>query len=115
MAHFAELNENNIVLRVVIIDDEGELDGIAWCENFFNGGIWIKTSYTGAIRKNYAGIGDTYDPELDAFYSPEPYPSWSLDSNCKWQPPVPRPNRDPSIQNIAWDESNLKWVITEIA
>jgi len=115
MAYFAELDKNNIVLRVVVIEDKYEKDGIVWCEDFFNGGIWLQTSYTGAIRKNYAGINDIYDPELDAFYKPQPYPSWSLDSNCQWQPPVPRPILEKlGNQIVVWDENNTEWVITDI-
>ena len=114
MAYFAEIDEKNIVLRIIVVDDKYELDGIAWCENFFNGGIWIQTSYTGAIRKNYAGVGHTYDPKLDAFYGLQPYPSWSLDEDCKWKAPVPYPQINTETQEISWDESNLKWVITEI-
>jgi len=67
MAYFVELDDNNIVLRVIVVDDKHAEDGVAWCENFYNGGIWLQTSYTGAIRKNYAGIDHIYDPELDAF------------------------------------------------
>ena len=110
MAHFAELDKNNIVLRVVVIDDKYEQEGIEWCENFYNGGIWIQTSYTGSIRKNYAGIGDTYDPELDAFYGSQPYPSWSLDSNCKWIPPSPCPDPSPDESYYYdWDEDSVSW------
>ena len=110
MAYFAELNENNIVLRVVVIDDKYEQEGIEWCENFFNGGIWVQTSYTGSIRKNYAGIGDTYDPELDAFYKPQPYPSWSLDSNCSWVPPTPFPDETIHMDYYyMWNEDSISW------
>ena len=114
MAYFAEIDEKNIVLRIIVVDDKYELDGIAWCENFFNGGIWIQTSYTGAIRKNYAGVGHTYDPKLDAFYGLQPYPSWSLDEDCKWKAPVPYPQITKTQEIPRWDESNLKWIITEI-
>tara|TARA_Y100001951_G_C11280537_1_gene265045 strand:- start:663 stop:1016 length:354 start_codon:yes stop_codon:yes gene_type:complete len=116
MAYFAELDKNNIVLRVVIIDDKHEQEGIEWCENFFNGGTWLQTSYTGSIRKNYAGIGHIYDPELDAFYIPQPYPSWKLDSNCQWQPPVSYPTLEkPGKQKAVWNESKINWVITDIS
>ena len=109
MSYFAELDENNIVLRVVVIDDKYEQEGIEWCENFYNGGIWLQTSYTGSIRKNYAGIEDTYDPQLDAFYGPQPYPSWSLDSSCQWQPPTPCPDYLIKDSYCNWDEDSISW------
>jgi len=110
MAYFAELDENNIVSRIVVVDDKHEQDGIPWCENFFNGGIWLQTSYTGAIRKNYAGIGHIYDSELDAFYELQPYPSWSLDSNCSWIPPTPYPDiKAKDNCYYRWDEDSLSW------
>tara|TARA_Y100001951_G_scaffold87062_1_gene77840 strand:- start:52 stop:399 length:348 start_codon:yes stop_codon:yes gene_type:complete len=110
MAYFAELDNNNIVLRVIVVDEKHVEDGISWCENFFNGGIWLQTSYTGAIRKNYAGIGHIYDNELDAFYTPQPYPSWALDSNCHWTSPTLCPDVDP-LDNYyyMWDEDSVSW------
>jgi len=98
MAHFAELDENNIVLRVVVVhnnellDDmglgESEQKGIDFCVSLF-GGRWIQTSYNGRIRKNYAGQGFTYDPQRDAFIPPQPGPEWTLDENtCQWIAPV---------------------------
>ena len=111
MAHFAELDSTNIVSRVVVVGEEHSEDGVAWCENFFGGGTWLETSYVGSIRKNYAGIGDTYDPELDAFYTPQPYPSWSLDSNCKWTPPSPCPDPSPDESYYYdWDEDTESWI-----
>lgn len=104
MAHFAELDNNNIVLRVIVVDDANEVDGENWCNNFA-GGNWKQTSYNGTIRYNYAGIGDTYDAEADAYYAPEPFPSWSLDSNYIWQPPTPCPG-----DKYGWDEDTLSWV-----
>jgi len=91
MAHFAELNKNNKVLRVVVIANdkclkdgrESEAVGIAFCERLFKGGIWKQTSYNFNIRYNYAGVGDIYDAELDAFIKPQPYPSWALDETCQ--------------------------------
>ena len=98
MAHFAELDENNIVLRVVVVhnnellDDmglgESEQKGIDFCVGLF-GGRWIQTSYNGRIRKNYAGQGFTYDPQRDAFIPPQPGPDWTLDeATCRWIEPV---------------------------
>ena len=80
MAHFAELDENNIVLRVVVVADEHEADGENWCADFFGGGNWKQTSYNANIRYNYAGVEFTYDPVADAFYAPQPFPSGRLPS-----------------------------------
>jgi|TARA_R110000737_G_scaffold190536_2_gene212215 hypothetical protein len=107
MAHFAELDENNIVLRVVVVDDEHEADGENWCANFFGGGNWKQTSYNNRIRYNYAGIDYTFDPVADAFYGPQPYPSWVLDAAYLWQSPVPYPDDDGLYE---WDEAQLNWV-----
>ena len=106
MAHFAELNENNIVLRVVVVADEHEADGENWCANLF-GGNWKQTSYNANIRYNYAGVEFTYDPVADAFYAPQPFPSWSLDDAYVWQAPVPYPADG---EHYVWDEEQLAWV-----
>jgi hypothetical protein len=89
MAHYAELDENNVVLRVVVIDNDVEPTeeaGISWCEGFFGSGTWKKTSYNSNIRKNYAGVGFTYDSVRDAFVPPMPTEgSWTLDEDtCRW-------------------------------
>ena len=123
MAHFAELDQNNIVKRVVVVGNDipanggtlGEndmhVDGESWCINFFKGGIWKQTSYNHNFRKQYAGIGFTYDFAKDKFIAPQPYPSWSLDSNDDWQAPITRPTiiddgQDPVVwaYYIWWDE-----------
>lgn len=119
MAHFAELNENNIVTRVIVVantellDDQGieqESKGILFCQQLL-GGNWKQTSYNGNFRKNYAGIGYAYDNTLDAFIPPQPYLSWILDiETCQWQPPVPMPN-DGNIYQ--WDEDTTSWVLIE--
>lgn len=117
MAHFAELDENNIVLRVVVVSNDDILDengeeqeflGIQVCKNIFGlDTIWIQTSYNGNFRKKYAGIGDKYETDADLFYWPiAPYPSWTLDENYDWQPPVTRPT-DGKIYK--WNEENLTW------
>lgn len=86
MAHFAEIDSSNIVLRVVVIDDAHEADGENWCANFFNGGIWKQTSYNGNMRKNYAGIGYTYDSTRDAFIPPQPEGNYQLnETTCLWE------------------------------
>ena len=106
MAHFAELNENNKVLRVLVIDDAHEADGPAWCYRTFGGLKWVQTSYNNTIRKQYAGIGMTYDEAKDKFISQQPFPSWELDSNDDWQPPTPMPDDD---KIYTWNESALSW------
>ena len=106
MAHFAEIDQNNIVLRVTVVHDSLEANGAQWCHDTL-GGTWVQTSYNGRIRKNFAGIGYTYDPARDAFIPPNPgYPSWTLDEQtCQWVPPVPMP---PDGMYV-WDELTLAW------
>lgn len=114
MAHFAELDENNVVLRVVVIsnkdteDDQGhevESIGVAFCENLFGGGIWKQTSYNGNIRKNFAGIGYFYDSVNDVFIPPQPWPVCILDTDTyRWNCPV---FNDP---NWKWDPVTKTWV-----
>jgi len=142
MAHYAELDKDNKVLRVIVVGNsdcmkdsvraeypalvsavadisgktttkdetviewEDEAKGIAFCENLL-GGRWIQTSYHGNIRRRYAGIGDTYDKDRDAFITPQPYLSWTLDKVGDWQPPVPMPDED---KVYSWDEDKLAWV-----
>jgi len=108
MAHFAELDENNVVLRVIRVYDAYEDDGENWCHNFA-GGRWKQTSYNNNIRYNYAAIGYIYDSESDAFHAPQFYGSWLLDETFKWQPPVAYPD-DGKVYD--WDEPNLKWTLT---
>ena len=111
MTYFAELDKNNIVLRVIVVDDKHKEDGIEWCENFYNGGIWLQTSYTESIRKDYAGVGQTYDPEIDAFYGPHPFPSWVLNEEAEWEAPTPCPNIDTTQVDhfYLWDEDSISW------
>ena len=104
MAHFAEINLDNQVLRVIVVADEHETNGTEWCHNLL-GGTWVQTSYNNRIRKQYAGIGFTYDPDADVFVAPQPYPSWTLDANHDWQPPTPKPEGD-----YSWNEEELEWV-----
>lgn len=118
MAHFAELDTQNIVLRVIVVDNEHEAYGEQYCHDLL-GGEWKQTSYNthGGVhrnggtpfRKNYAGIGYTYDEGRDAFISPAPYPSWVLnESSCLWDAPVPYPTDG---QSYDWDEAQQQWVL----
>ena len=111
MSHFAELDENNIVLRVLVGDNNLPNEGYDWfVENL--GGTWVQTSYNGTIRKNFAGIGYTYDEELDAFIPPQPFESWTLNTQtAKWMSPTPYP-QDGRIYE--WDEENLNWKEVEV-
>ncbi len=111
MSHFAELDENNVVLRVLVGDNNMPNEGYDWfVENL--GGRWVQTSYNGNIRKNFAGIGYTYDEDRDAFIPPKPFDSWTLnETTCRWQAPVPYP-QDGRIYR--WDEDSLTWIeVTE--
>jgi len=115
MAHFAQL-ENNVVTQVIVVANQDILDengqeseqkGIDFCSNLL-GGTWKQTSYNGRIRKNYAGIGYTYDETLDAFISPKPYNSWLLDeTTAQWKAPVDYPTDD---KRYTWDEAKTSWV-----
>lgn len=106
MSHFAELDENNVVLRVLVGDNNMPNEGYDWfVENL--GGTWVQTSYNGTIRKNYAGIGYTYDEDRDAFIPPKPFESWELnETTCRWQAPVPYP-QDGRLYN--WNEDTTSW------
>lgn len=106
MAHFAEIDENNNVLRVIVVDDSYESYGDIWCKNLF-GGTWLQTSYNNRIRKNFAGIGYKYDPLRDAFIPPKNYESWILDENiCQWKAPIEMPNDG---YYYSWNENTLSW------
>lgn len=117
MAHFAQLDENDIVLRVVVIANsdimkdgvEDEATGIAFCQSLFGADtLWAQTSYNGNFRVRYAGIGYTFDRGLNAFIPAQPYPSWLLDTTIyDWVAPVPYPSDGGMYQ---WDEATLSWV-----
>ena len=117
MAHFAELDNNNVVTRVVVIDNKDILDangnesesvGIAFCQQLFNGGTWVQTSYNKKFRKNYAVIGGTYRADIDAFIPIQPYLSWSLNTNtAQWEAPIPKP-QDGKV--YVWDDNTQSWV-----
>lgn len=110
MAHFAEIDGDNIVLRVLVVPDNEEHRGEQFLAvDLLLGGTWLQTSYNGKIRKNFAGIGYTYDPSRDAFIPPKPYPSWILDEKkCQWEPPVAMPSGNG--KRYTWDELSLSWV-----
>ena len=114
MAHYAFLDETNIVTVVIVGIDETELieglDPETWYGNF-RGQICKRTSYNGKIRYNYAGIGYTYDPIDDAFIPLKPYPSWILNTSKQWEAPLPYPEGDALYE---WDEDLGAWVEAEI-
>ena len=102
MSHFAEINSDNIVQRVIVAE-----------QNFINSGAvgdsfnWVQTSYNGNFRKNYAGSGYTYDKVRDAFIPPQPFPSWTLvETTCLWESPVAHPNDDKMYE---WNETDVAW------
>ena len=117
MAHYAFLNENNIVTEVIVGKNEGE-DGVDWEQHYgeFRGQSCKRTSYNThggqhpegrPLRKNYAGIGYTYDSQRDAFIPPQPFPSWVLnEETCLWDSPVPYPSDN---KNYLWDETTTSW------
>ena len=109
MAHWAEINNNNKVLRVLVCDnnDPNGDEGYQWLIDNL-GGTWIKTSYNSNIRKNFAGIGFTYDAARDAFIAPKPFNSWILDeATCQWQAPTPMPTTEGKF--YYWSEDDLSW------
>jgi len=115
MAHFAKLDENNVVTQVIVVSNSDTSDasgvekehiGAAFCEKLF-GGTWKQTSYNGNMRKNYAGIGYTYNADIDAFVPPKPYASWLLNNEtAQWEAPVPMPEDGGRYQ---WDEVTVSW------
>lgn len=123
MAHFAEIDENSIVTRVLVVADEQAERGQEFLANDLGlGGVWKQTSYNTLggvhknggtpLRKNYAGIGYTYDPVRDAFYAPKPFPSWTLnDETCLWEAPTPMPT-DGKL--YVWDEPTTSWKETDL-
>lgn len=122
MAHFAQLNPDNIVTYVArvsndliaIEDGEDEAKGSRYLSRLFGGAVWVQTSYNNNFRNRFAGIGMTYDTDLDAFILPQPYPSWTLDftNDADWVPPVPMPVRDGYWYE--WDEGEQQWIEHQI-
>jgi len=125
MAHFAQLDEHNIVLQVIVVGNdtinnlpfpESEPIGIAFCQSLFGADtVWAQTSYNASFRYNYAGIGYTFDPVAQpngAFIPPKPYPSWLLNTNTfQWEAPIPYPNDE---KNYYWDETTQSWVLSPV-
>ena len=111
MAHFALLDENNIVLRVEVISNDVAVDedtGIEFLQSLYGGGNFKQCSYSSTIRKNFPGIGYSYDSTLDAFIPPKVYPSWKLnEETCLWEPPIKFPSKG---KNYVWDENIISWV-----
>jgi hypothetical protein len=119
MAHFAELDSNNVVLRVLVVGNEDIADangmeqetlGVLFLQSLLGASArWVQTSYNGNIRKNYAGVGFIYDGTRDAFIPPQPYPSWLLNEDtCLWEAPVPMPDDGEQYQ---WDEAQGAWEV----
>ena len=121
MAHFAKLDENNVVLEVNVVNNSDCMDangvereeiGIAFLVQWSGGyPYWKQTSYNGNIRKNYAGIGFTYDAERDAFIPPQPFESWVLnEETCRWDAPTPMPQDG---EMYMWNEETTSWEVIE--
>ena len=114
MAHFAQINSDNVVTQVIVVSNndcgggnypESDAVGAAFCTNLL-GGTWKQTSYNNNFRKRYAGIGYTFNAEIDAFVAPKPYPSWTLNAEtADWEAPVARPTEG----NWTWNESTQQW------
>jgi hypothetical protein len=120
MAHFAEVNADGIVQRVIVVDNndcknaegnESEAVGAAFCSNLL-GGTWKQTSYNGNIRKNYAGIGYTFDEGRDAFIPPKPFSKWVLNEDtCNWESPVAYPEGE---DRYTWNDNRGEWELVEV-
>jgi len=116
MAHFVKLNEDKVVVQGIVVSNQDTADehgvenealGAAFCANLL-GGTWKQTSYNARIRKNYAGIGYTYDEGRDAFIPPKPFASWVLvEATCNWKAPVDMPADD---KRYSWDEATTSWI-----
>jgi len=119
MAHFAQLDDNNVVTQVIVVGNQQLLDengqeqeelGVAFCQQLF-GGNWKQTSYNNNMRVRYAGIGFSYNEELNAFIPPKPYPSWVLNnSTANWDAPKAKPSGELTGKKYYWDEPTLSWI-----
>ena len=117
MAHFAKLDESNNVLAVHVVNNdvitvdgaESEQAGIDFLTSLHGHPLWKQTSYSGSFRKNYCGVGYTYDESRDAFIPPKPFASWVLnESTCQWEAPTPMPTDG---KNYSWNEETTSWVL----
>jgi hypothetical protein len=110
MAHYAQIDNNNVVTQVLVVNDYYEYTNTAQeflANELGLGGTWVQTSYNGRIRKNYAGIGYTYDTQRDAFIPPKPFDSWLLNEDtCQWEAPVPYPTDG---EYYSWNEELQQW------
>ena len=126
MAHFAQIDNNNVVTQVIVVDNKDTSDangvekehiGAAFCEKLF-GGTWKQTSYNGNMRKNYAGIGYTYNADIDAFVPPKPFASWLLNAEtAQWEAPIAMPadaGTGEPPKRYGWDEDAGNWVEAEV-
>lgn len=121
MAHFAQLDESNVVTQVIVVNNsdcgdlpfpESEPVGIAYIETFLPGYSWKQTSYNGNFRKRYAGIGDTYSVEYDAFIQPKPYDDWVFSvPDLEYVPPIPRPSDG---KDYVWNQDTHQWVVVKV-
>lgn len=123
MAHFAQIDALSQVLEVIVVSNdtinnlpfpESEPVGVAFCQSLYGQDTnWRQTSYNASFRKNYAGIGYSYDAMLDAFIPPKPYPSWLLNTEtCLWQAPIPMPDNTHAWQ---WDEQTQSWYLPSLS
>jgi hypothetical protein len=121
MAHFAQLDDNNVVINIIVVHNNELLDqdgneieqkGIDFCKSLYGQDTkWIKTSYNANFRKNYASSGGTYNKELDAFIAQKPYASWILNTDtCIWEAPIEKPDQD---NPYVWDEATINWIKVE--
>ena len=127
MPYFAQVDANTVLTVLVVSDDDASRGQEFLADDLGLGGTWIETTkgtrggvHHGpdgepdggtALRYNSAGPGYTYDADADAFYAPQPYPSWSLDEHFTWQPPTPRPDDGNPYE---WDEDTTSWVVVEV-
>ena len=117
MAHFAKLGTGNIILKVEVVSNDiatTEQAGVDFLNNLYGSrDVWVQTSYNNNIRKNFAGIGYSYDQTRDAFIPPKPFNSWILnETTCRWEAPVAMPTTElEDNQNYSWNESILNWEI----
>jgi hypothetical protein len=112
MSNFAEIDENNTVIRVLVGDNTLPNEGKDWFEQNL-GGTWVQTSYNANFRKNYAGVGFIYDPNLDAFIPPKPFSSWVLNKEiCQWEAPKPYPTDG---FTYVWNDNKGEWELVNFA